>query len=703
MSLWGKARDGAPRALQPEPAGHAPHATAEPRELIAAPARAIGAVRPAELAWVLAVPGALLTLAAVVLLGAPLGRALFPPDGAHFLAHGIRPESAEHMRYLIAAGAPFLLAAALAAMHGRVAGVASGWRGAARAAEVLLLAFVALTLVALRVWTYGAQLEDEYRARVYFTIPSIAVAAALAAGLVAVLRRDAWVERLSALAHETPTRRIAASAAALLFCAIWLLTAFNTEGSIGLADPAVRDNVPFWLDETFAVLDGQAPLVGFHAQYAQLWPWVTAGAMAAVGSTFAVYSGVMIAATLATMTAVYATLRRLVGSSLLALALFAPFLATSFFKERGTLADRYGPSNLFSLFPIRYGGPYVLAYLLARRLQGQRPRSAVLLALFAGLVVVNNPEFGVPAFAATLAALVVTLPRPTPRAVARVAGATALGLAGALAAVALFTLVAAGSLPHFGQLGEFSRIYGLDGFGMLPMPGFGFHYAIYVTFAAALVLAAVRALERRRDVLLTGLLCWIGVFGLGAGGYYAGRSHTDVLIDLFSPWALALALLLVVAVRAIRARPSRLPTAAEVAVLVGFGLAACSIAQTPTPWSQLHRIRESAAEQPFRPLLAEAFVRRHTTRGERVMIAVDLGHRIAYDVGVDDRFPYANRESMPTNDQWLLAVRTAQREHVRALFVPTPFIPGVVQEMRAAGYRIAAADRADARIVQLVR
>src|SRR6185312_12852466 len=305
---------------------------------------------------------------------------------------------------------------------------------------------------------------------------------------------------------------------------------FNTEGSIELADEALLGNLPFWLDEVFAVLNHQAPLVEFHAQYAQLWPWATGGAMAAFGATFGVYSGVMVAATLATMTAMYATLRRVVRSSLLALALFAPFLAT----------------NLFSLFPIRYGGPYVLAFLLARRLDGQRPRRATPLMLFAGLVVLNNPEFGMPAFAATVATLVVTLPRVTPRALARIAGAAALGLAGAIVAVSVFLLIAAGSLPHLGQLTEFSKIYGLDGFGMLPMPGFGFHYAVYVTFAGALVLAAVRALERRDDVLVTGLLCWVGVFGLGAGSYYAGRSHPDVLIDLFSAWSFALALMLVV-------------------------------------------------------------------------------------------------------------------------------------------------------------
>jgi len=704
VSLWGKAQDVGARALQPEPAGHAPRRAAEARELTAARARTIGgAVELGDLAWILVVPGALLTAAAILLLGRPLGHVLFRPDGQHFLGGGVIPESTENARYVIAVAAPFALVAVLAAARDRLAAAGASWRPAARTAEALLLAFLALTLVALRVWTYHSRPEDGYRFRIYFTVATIAVAVALAGALVAVLRRDDWVERLRRLTRETRARRIAALAAALIFIAIWLLTAFNTEGSIELADEALLGNLPFWLDEVFAVLNHQAPLVEFHAQYAQLWPWATGGAMAAFGATFGVYSGVMVAATLATMTAMYATLRRVVRSSLLALALFAPFLATSFFKERGTLSNMYGPANLFSLFPIRYGGPYVLAFLLARRLDGQRPRRATPLMLFAGLVVLNNPEFGMPAFAATVATLVVTLPRVTPRALARIAGAAALGLAGAIVAVSVFLLVAAGSLPHLGQLTEFSKIYGLDGFGMLPMPGFGFHYAVYVTFAGALVLAAVRALERRDDVLVTGLLCWVGVFGLGAGSYYAGRSHPDVLIDLFSAWSFALALMLVVAVRAIRARPSRLPTAAEIAVLVGFGLAVCSIAQTPPPWSQIRRIGTVTGGRLLRPVPAEDFVREHARPGERVMIVADFGKRIAYDAGVRDVLPYSNREVILTNEQWMSVLRTAQREHVRSLFVPTPFQLEVVERMRAAGYRVADAERKVARIVQLVR
>lgn len=678
----------------------------------AAPAAAPApAIPPGETAWLLVVPFAVLTVVAVALLGPPLG-SFFTPAPVHFVARGAMPEPTEHARFLIAVLAP-LAACGVIALRLRVTVPVSLRKAAVRAAEALVLAFVVFALVAQHVLAFRGRDVELTDHRVYFTTTTLVVAVAIAVGIVATLHRAATAERLRAAVGDTRLLHRSAYLVAVLLVAAWMLTAFNTEASIGRADAAVRDNVPFWLDETFSVLDGLGPLATFHAQYAQLWPYVTAGAMALFGASFGVYATVMVSATSATMLAVLATFRRVTGNALLALALFVPFLATSFFKEQGTLADRYGPANLFSLFPIRYGGPYLLAWLVARHLDRERPRHAIVLSLVGGLVVVNNPEFGAPAFAATLAALVWTLPRRTWRHVAETAGAAAAGVGGALLVTVLVTLAAAGTLPDFGLLFEFSRVYGLDGFGMLPMPTFGFHLAIYVTFAAALVLATVRAVGRADDVVLTGLLCWIGVFGLGAGGYYAGRSHPEVLIDLFSPWAFALALLLVAVVRAIHARPSRWPTMAELAVLLGFGLAACSIGQTPTPWSQIARLGETTQAPRYRPLAIERFVRRHTTPGERVMILTPLGHRIAYDVGVEDAFPYAHLGSVPTADQWDVVFRTVDEQGVRSVFVPTEiththliesrFNETVVGGFAAAGFHATAATSSALRLIQLTR
>src|SRR6185503_1466656 len=162
-------------------------------------------------------------------------------------------------------------------------------------------------------------------------------------------------------------------------------------------------------------------------------------------------------------------------------------------------------------------------------------------------------------------------------------------------------------------------------------------------------------------VRLTGALVWSGIFGLGAGAYFVGRSHPQVLVNLFSAWALALSLLLVVVVRAIvERRPARRIGAAEALVLLGFGLCVCSIAQTPSPWSQWQRI---ADPQPGDRQIAlfmssqRTAVAAATRPGEPVALLMREGHRIAHDVGVVDVVPYANIDSMFTIGQWAEMVR----------------------------------------------
>jgi hypothetical protein len=61
------------------------------------------------------------------------------------------------------------------------------------------------------------------------------------------------------------------------------------------------------------------------------------------------------------------------------------------------------------------------------------------------------------------------------------------------------------------------------------MPLLGLHVAIYLTYVAAIGTATVRAVRGEDGRLLTGLLAWSGVFGLGVGAYFAGRSTPDDL------------------------------------------------------------------------------------------------------------------------------------------------------------------------------
>ena len=670
--------------------------------LLAVPSspRAVGArqrATPGDVAWLATVPCALLLLALVVALGPPLGDALFTPHAfpafwPALVQDGyLAPEPTEHARYLLTLAGPLLLAAATVLGAHRLPRPRNT-RALVLASQALLLAAALGCIVAQHALT---SVFASYAPRAYFTWTTLAVAGLFALAACAAASTPSVVDRLRGAVRETRARRTAALAAAVALTALWLLPAINTEGSIGNANIALFVNIPFWLDETYGVLNGRAPLTTFNAQYAQLWPYYGAAAMSLFGASFTVYAAAMTTATGAVMLAVYALLRRILRRSLLALALFVPFLATSFFTEVGPLDKRWGPVNSFSMFPMRYGGPYLLAWLVVRHLDGARPSGRAPLFLVAWLVAINNVEFGIPALGATLAAVLWTAGRPTWRLAGRLAGELALGLAGALAVVTVLTLLVSGSLrtPELGKLFLFPRLYERYGFANLPIsPVAGVHLTIYATYVAAIGVATVRALEARSRPL-TGALVWVGVFGLGCGAYFAGRSHPEVLISLFSSWALAVVLLAVVAVRGLLASPSRrLPSPAELATLMGVGIALCSVAQVPRPWDEARRIGSSLDPPTLRPLETENFIAQQTSPGERIAILGPLGHRIAHDVGVEDALPYATLESMPTRELFDAMLDGLRAEGVTKVFMI--FVKTTTRDheaaLRAAGFTEAA-------------
>ncbi|MBS1870599.1 MAG: hypothetical protein JSS99_13160 [Actinobacteria bacterium] len=644
---------------------------------------------PVEVAWLALLPCTLLVLAAMLLLGPPLGRAVFAPQGVIFFPHAlpaVLPEPTEHARYLIALLGPVLLAGAV------LVSVRRSIKAPPRTTAILVRAVQALliALMTVCVWIQHTALLDPWKGpitrRGYFTPATLVVAVAITAAITAVLSRPAAFARTVGLLREAPVRRRAALTLAVLTVTMWLLTAVNSDATIGAAAGVVGANVSIWLDEAMSVLDGQGPLVHLHAQYAQLWPYASAGAMALLGTSVSVFLATLLAGTAAAMLAVFAVLRRLTLSSLAALALFVPFVATSFFHQAGSLDNRYSPANLFSLFPLRYGAPYVLLWLLVRHLDGARPRHRALLFLLGGLATINNVEFGVPCLLATVAAFALTDWPLSRQSAGHLARDVALGLLGSVAAVAALTLAVAGSLPHFGLALTFVRMFGIEGFGMMPMRPLGLHVALFATFVAAIATAAVWR-TRGHDPRLIAALIWIGTFGLGAGGYFVGRSHPEVLIALFSAWTLALGLLLVAIVRSAAASPRWRPSGVQLAVFFGYGLAVCSIAQTPTPWSQVDRLGRPSPQPVLHNVAQEQALARETSPDEPVAILAPVGHRLAYDVGIDDVAPYSDTRFIAPRQlaDTIAALRAARGSRV---FVQEGSIsPEEVAQLQAAGFR----------------
>jgi hypothetical protein len=652
------------------------------------------ALEPAEAAWLAAVPCALLTLALIVAIGGALGRLLLTPDPvreAFWASIGRDPQPAEHGRFLVGlVGAPLLAAAVFCSGHPHVRErlrlAPEAIRRLVLASQLLGLAFIVVCFAAQNNIVFSADFVF-WPHRMYFKWPTLLLAALLPLAAWALLRGRDIGARFMAAVRETPPRRMICLAAAALYTAIWMLTAIDLDSSIGNTIEAVSGHILWTMAEPFAVLNGRTPLVNYHAQYGQLWAYLAAGPMALFGATIGGYTITLASATGLVMLAVYATFRRLVRSSLVALALYLPFLATAFFMIVGPPSNRYGPENIFILWPIRYAGPFLLAWLLARHVDGAAPRRVWALFAFAGLVAINNPDFGLAAAAGTLCALAAALPAPTRPALRRLALEALGGMLAGVALFALLTLARSGSFPHFGLLFEFSRLYGIGGWEQLPMPELGLHLVVFLTFAAAMVLAAVRVVQGARNRLLTALLAWSGVFGLIASVYYAGRAHPMALFDFFAPWAFTLVLLLLLVVPALAARGWRRPTIPELAVLFGFGLVVCSLPQTPAPWSQLHRIGNRTPTPVFKQLEAERLVAATTHGGEHVAILTTLSHRIAYDVGVVNVSPYSSIESIATAQQLQRTIDTARREGAHQLYLSLRFTrPEEFTMLQQAGY-----------------
>ncbi|HEV7773198.1 MAG TPA: hypothetical protein VGO48_07950 [Conexibacter sp.] len=608
-----------------------------------------------ELAWLSALPCAVVVVAIIVVLGPPLGRLLFPHDALTFIP-AVReripplPEPTEQARFLLALTAPLLLTACIALGMRRATPLrADTIARLVRAGQIVAFAFVVTCCVVQR-W-YRFQIIETAEHTVYFTVGTLAVAAVLAVGLGVAAASTRVRGGFARWTRDTRTRRVVGSGIALVAVVVWLLPAINFDGTIGNAHEAIAEHIVFWIDETFSVLAGAPPLVGYAAQYGSLWPYPVAGAMAIFGASLGVYTIATAAISGLAMLGVFAALRRVVRSTLVAVMLFLPVLATGFFMMEGPLANRYAMDNLFGTFPMRYAGPLLVMWLVARHLDGGTPRRVGWLFLAGGLAVLNNADFGVPALGATFAALLWAAGRMTLRVLLRLLFECVIGLLGAFALVAVLTLVTADSLPHLSLLFRFSRLFAISGWGMLPMtPIVGMSTVIYLTYVAAIGLATVRAVNRDPDRLLTGLLAWSGVFGLGIGSYYMGRSHPEVLTNMFAAWALAVALLLVVCMRSLTARASHRPTLAEAACLFAFGVLVCSLAQTPTPWSQTARLRHTAFSVYAKPP-GQRFIAARTHAGEHVALLAALGHRTAYNLGLVDVNPNAGGGALVTFEQ----------------------------------------------------
>jgi hypothetical protein len=667
---------------------------AEPRPAIAAqgaPAAALPSI-----AWLLALPCAALALALVVLLGPPLSRVLYPAELPFTLlpGTGARPEPVEGTRYLLSLSAPLLLAAAIVVAARRPPRLPPRVALAAAALAQLLAAGVI-------VWCLVKQREADWRFD-FFATWQLLAAVPIAAGIAWAARSG----RRPGARGEGRALRLTLPALLALATGVWFLSFVQTDQSIwALADPY---NTGFQLDETFAVLNGHTPLVDFAPAYGGVWALAIAPLMLLLGKTLLAYTIVLWALCIVTMLATFGALRRVTHSTLAAFGLTLPLMTFAFFAASRDL-DR--PIAIYQEMPLRNVGPFLIAWLVARHLD-RGGRRAWPLFLAAGVATLNNVEFGVAALGATAAALLWTMTPLDRRGVLRLLAQATLGLALAVGGFAVLTLILAGALPNLATTLELGRIYALGGVALNPLPHvIGLPLVVYLTYAAALGVATVRALSRAPNRRLTGMLAWSAIFGYGSGVYYMGESVPQGVPTIFFPWSFALALLAIVALERLARAPERVPSLATAAALLGFALIATFALDPPAriaPWSQLDAIAHPRLSPriagireigtPLAPPRDAAFVsfvgstpepggRDVLRRGTAIALLWSTGHLVADAYGFEDVVPFVG-ESVFTVEQLDDALARLRAARGAVVLLPVLIQDRVAAALAARGFQV---------------
>ena len=554
----------------------------------------------------------------------------------------IDPEPEELVRFAVAALAPISIA--LIVLLGSRERRGRGWIRVETAAGLIVGPLIGVGIIG---WITRSEPSTYGLAPDYFSNVDLAAAVAVAAGLAGVVlagRPRTWIVRVLEPGPTTSAghRRwiVGLGAVVVLLTVLWALPAVYTDSNLFDAPQLTRTHVPYTFADFAAFGNGATPLSDFAAQYSNLLPWVLHPVFVLTSygpGSFTVVMGVL---TVLGMLAMWRAIALAVGHEWVGAALYLPVLAVSLRPTIVSDDERLSNASLFQILPERYVVPLVVLWLCIRWARGLRPRSPAVIFFAAGLAFLNNAEFGGPCLVAACLALLVAAPEPPIRVLPRLAVQLVSGLAAAVVIVTAITVVRSGSAPDPAMLTYFSRMFGTQGFGAEPMPNLGFHLALYVTFVAALLTGAVRRAATASDRPLCGLLVFSGTLGLGASGYYVGRSNAITLVALFPIWGLCVAALVWLALRwLLRVQDRRAlltPRGAFAAcALIGFGLVATDLPEVPNPPTQVHRLADASDRDASEGLTAaEEFVADRTRPGEPVLILRAHGHLVARGAGV---------------------------------------------------------------------
>ncbi len=491
---------------------------------------------------------------------------------------------------------------------------------------------------------------------------------------------------------------LACRAAALVLIVWRLLPALHTDTSLPHADPVVQFHFPYQAGEFTAPLAGEYPLGGFIAQYVNILSVLAIPLFRATGFGVLSFTGLMVALSGLGLACVYAGLARAFPENGRALLVFVLYLGMACFVMEDGQPDRawYNVYSYYAMGPMRMLGPQILFWMVAVRATAGAGARRWPLAVVAAFVAVNNLDFGMPAWIAALAAAVVIDVHGT--SVARWGGPVVRSLAVFAAMTGAAALAWGGVVQHLSGAPPdpfvalaFQEIFAVHGFYSLPMPARGLHVIVLITH---LLVFSLVVLDLARGRLFSrtaaALLLFNAVYAVGTFAYYVGRSHEQVLVTTFGPWALTLLITIGALMRS--APPGALsprgvslrPVAAAALFLVTcMGTRALEL---PLPWEQARRLLTAQPGLPFTALVhaRAAFVRDRLPDGEATVVVSANSHWISNEAGARNRFPFNHGGSLVTFAQVDLVLGDIEREDIGHVFGILP--DAMAEGLRARGF-----------------
>jgi hypothetical protein len=156
--------------------------------------------------------------------------------------------------------------------------------------------------------------------------------------------------------------------------------------------------------------------------------------------------------------------------------------------------------------------------------------------------------------------------------------------------------------------------------------------------------------RRERNSTYAAALAFVAIFGCGSFMYYIGRSHPHVLGALFFIWALAITLLCYGAQKHIALPPS---PSRQLAIVPGLLLLTHWSLFTALLWpntkpivAQLERLKLDDVQGAQQRAELSAFIRRNVGGSARTILMLPTGHRIAFEQGLRNDFPFPHAGSV---------------------------------------------------------